>query len=948
VRVSYVEIYNEVISDLATSKPTTLRIHEDAVRGVFVSGLLEEIVTSAEQVLQFMQLGESRRHVGATRMNDQSSRSHTLFRFLIESRVRNAADGDAAGKRPKESMCDDAGGVMRVSQLNLVDLAGSERVAHSGAAGQQLREGAHINKSLLTLGNVIGKLADLADASAAGSAATGAAHVPYRDSKLTRILQTGLGGNARTAIVCTVTPAACHFDETLSTLKFANRAKRIRNQPRVNELLDDKALVRRCQREIDELQRRLAASNADATEARIAAIAGERDAKEQELEHVRGVRLAKLARLEAFLAAGTPHAVGAGKPPASATASTRRDTCGPDDLRQARTANNDDDDDDESNDDHDAAPDTDASAREPLERPHDGHTIDFGMVLRAAHADADRLAASNDTRSAALAPAVTVKREHDIELWMLPQKVRNEIVALRHELARVTESSEAHTSSAAAAMARMSSERAQALADAEHRALALAAAQRAAADASAHRELARSELASVRAHCDALELKLQTLALAAAESTELECGKLRAVSATLAAERDAARGELRAAQRDEKAAVRQAESCQRDLARLTERHAKLESAMREAGDGAAAATARAAAADVDARRMADRVAQLELEVTAARSDTTRTDALAAELSALRDSHAALVARADAHRRAAGDAGDALADAEARADALGSELVDAHQQLAGAEAERDSARSACASTAAALDVARRDLEVARADATAQRVAVDAARAAAVTAAAQHTRALALLDARCVKANDDAARLAAQLDDVQQSLSRASSERDATLAELERTRDDAAAAAKAHVVALAAANAERDARIADVLRIESTLEAARSDIASAVNNGSSLLAELERTTSELHVTQRAARDAAETHARTDAHNDAERAELRVTVAALVTQLTVARAANESAAAAAGARTRCGTRRRRSARRRRRAARGRARCAARDISGLRSTYVCDVSNF
>ena len=225
VRVSYIEIYNEVISDLASNKPTTLRIHEDAARGVYVGGVSEEVVTTAEQVLQFMELGESRRHVSSTRMNDQSSRSHTLFRIMIESRVRagvNGDDGDvptssgaasstaapnssklgkpsagrqasaaATTRRAKESLApaatSDEGGIVRVSQLNLVDLAGSERVSQTGAAGQQLREGGHINQSLLTLGTVIGKLADLADAGA--SAATAAAHIPYRDSKLTRILQ---------------------------------------------------------------------------------------------------------------------------------------------------------------------------------------------------------------------------------------------------------------------------------------------------------------------------------------------------------------------------------------------------------------------------------------------------------------------------------------------------------------------------------------------------------------------------------------------------------------------------------------------------------------------------------------------------------------------------------------------------------------------------------------
>ncbi len=108
---------------------------------------------------------------------------------------------------------------------NLVDLAGSERVGHTGAEGQRLIEGGHINKSLLALGTVISKLSE-----------GDSMHIPYRDSKLTRILQSSLGGNARTSIICTVTPASLHIDETLSTLRFANRAKKITNRPQVNEV----------------------------------------------------------------------------------------------------------------------------------------------------------------------------------------------------------------------------------------------------------------------------------------------------------------------------------------------------------------------------------------------------------------------------------------------------------------------------------------------------------------------------------------------------------------------------------------------------------------------------------------------------------------------------------------------------------------------------------------
>lgn len=132
--------------------------------------------------------------------------------------------------------------------LNLVDLAGSERIAHTGAEGMRLKEGGHINKSLLTLSTVIAKLSD----------GQRGQHIPYRDSKLTRILQTALGGNALTAIICTVTPAVMHQEETVSTLNFAKRAKNIKNKPIVNEVMDDATLMRKYKEEIHTLKKQLA------------------------------------------------------------------------------------------------------------------------------------------------------------------------------------------------------------------------------------------------------------------------------------------------------------------------------------------------------------------------------------------------------------------------------------------------------------------------------------------------------------------------------------------------------------------------------------------------------------------------------------------------------------------------------------------------------------------
>jgi centromeric protein E len=174
--------------------------------------LTENVVQSQADVSQLMLLGEKNRHVGETNANEKSSRSHTIFRLIVESRLKKSSDSLDS---------------VRVSTLNLVDLAGSERVGHTGAEGIRLKEGGHINKSLLALGTVIAKLSE------GGSAA----HIPYRDSKLTRILQPALGGNAKTAIICTITPTVKFIEESFSTLKFASRAKKMKNKPEMNEVI---------------------------------------------------------------------------------------------------------------------------------------------------------------------------------------------------------------------------------------------------------------------------------------------------------------------------------------------------------------------------------------------------------------------------------------------------------------------------------------------------------------------------------------------------------------------------------------------------------------------------------------------------------------------------------------------------------------------------------------
>nr|XP_044999138.1 centromere-associated protein E-like isoform X4 [Jaculus jaculus] len=233
LRVSYMEIYNETITDLLcnTQKVKPLIIREDINRNVYVADLTEEVVYTSEMALQWLSKGEKNRHYGITKMNQRSSRSHTIFRMILESREKG-----------ESSSCD---GSIKVSHLNLVDLAGSERASQTGAEGVRLKEGCNINRSLFILGQVIKKLSD-------GQVG---GFINYRDSKLTRILQNSLGGNAKTRIICTITPIS--FDETLSTLQFASTAKYMKNTPFVNEVSSDEALLKRYRKEIVDLKKQL-------------------------------------------------------------------------------------------------------------------------------------------------------------------------------------------------------------------------------------------------------------------------------------------------------------------------------------------------------------------------------------------------------------------------------------------------------------------------------------------------------------------------------------------------------------------------------------------------------------------------------------------------------------------------------------------------------------------
>ncbi|KAL0969770.1 hypothetical protein UPYG_G00232080 [Umbra pygmaea] len=230
VRASYLEIYREEIRDLlCKDNNKKLDLKENPDSGVYVKDLSSVVTKNVLEIEHVMNLGDQSRSVGFTNMNERSSRSHAIFMITVECSERGA-DGEDH---------------IRVGKLNMVDLAGSERQSKTGAKGERLKEATKINLSLSALGNVISALVD-------GKST----HIPYRDSKLTRLLQDSLGGNAKTVMIATVGPASKHYEESLTTLRYANRAKNIKNKPKINEDPKD-TLLREFQEEIARLKAQL-------------------------------------------------------------------------------------------------------------------------------------------------------------------------------------------------------------------------------------------------------------------------------------------------------------------------------------------------------------------------------------------------------------------------------------------------------------------------------------------------------------------------------------------------------------------------------------------------------------------------------------------------------------------------------------------------------------------
>ncbi|GJR14355.1 kinesin-like protein KIN-12C [Tanacetum coccineum] len=228
-KCSFLEIYNEQITDLLEPSSTNLQLREGLKEGVYVENLTEYNVNTVDEVLKLLLQGSANRKVAGTDMNSESSRSHSVFTCIVESRWE------------KDSVTH-----LRFGRLNLVDLAGSER-QRSSAAGERVKEASYINKSLSTLGLVIMSLVDVAHGKHR--------HVPYRDSRLTFLLQDSLGGNSKTTVIANVSPSMCAANETLSTLKFAQRAKLIQNNAKVNE--DASGDVMALQRQIQMLKEQI-------------------------------------------------------------------------------------------------------------------------------------------------------------------------------------------------------------------------------------------------------------------------------------------------------------------------------------------------------------------------------------------------------------------------------------------------------------------------------------------------------------------------------------------------------------------------------------------------------------------------------------------------------------------------------------------------------------------
>ncbi|XP_066332199.1 kinesin-like protein KIN-7C isoform X2 [Miscanthus floridulus] len=284
LKFSAIEIYNEVLRDLLSAENTPLRLWDDAEKGTYVENLTEVVLRDWNHLKGLIAVCEAQRRTGETFLNEKSSRSHQILRLTVESSAR-----EFLGKDKSTTL---------VASANFVDLAGSERASQALSAGTRLKEGCHINRSLLALGTVIRKLS-------MGSNA----HIPYRDSKLTRILQPSLGGNARTAIICTLSPATSHIEQSRNTLLFGSCAKEVVTNAQVNVVMSDKALVKHLQKEVARLESEL---RQPASSSSLEALVKEKDNQirkmEKEIKELKSQRDLAQSRLQNLLQTVGDHA----------------------------------------------------------------------------------------------------------------------------------------------------------------------------------------------------------------------------------------------------------------------------------------------------------------------------------------------------------------------------------------------------------------------------------------------------------------------------------------------------------------------------------------------------------------------------------------------------------------------------------------------------------------
>ncbi|MBA0856388.1 hypothetical protein Goshw_027698 [Gossypium schwendimanii] len=259
LKFSAIEIYNEAIRDLLTSDNTQLRLRDDPERGTIVEKVTEEPLKDWNHLKELLAICEAQRRIGETSLNERSSRSHQIIRLTIESSAR-----EFLGKENSTSLA---------ASVNFIDLAGSERASQALSTGARLKEGCHINRSLLTLSTVVRKLSKGRQG-----------HINYRDSKLTRLLQPCLGGNARTAIICTLSPARSHVEQTRNTLLFACCAKEVTTKSQVNVVMSDKALVKHLQREVARLESELRSPVPPSSNSDYATLLRKKDLQIQKME----------------------------------------------------------------------------------------------------------------------------------------------------------------------------------------------------------------------------------------------------------------------------------------------------------------------------------------------------------------------------------------------------------------------------------------------------------------------------------------------------------------------------------------------------------------------------------------------------------------------------------------------------------------------------------------